>query len=62
MVGGLNPDNFIVRQNRRVVEKWSDDQAWSRLGDDERAELLAVIAPLPQRSISAPRRPIAETC
>jgi type I restriction enzyme R subunit len=47
MVGGLNADNFIVRQNRRVVEKWSTDQAWSRLGDDERAELLDVIAPLP---------------
>lgn len=47
MVGGLNPDNFIVRQNRRVVEKWSSDQAWSHLGDEERAELLDVIAPLP---------------
>lgn len=47
MVGGLNPDNFIVRQNRRVVEKWSSDQSWSHLGDEERAELLDVIAPLP---------------
>lgn len=47
MVGGLNPDNFIVRQSRRVVEKWSADQVWSQLGDDERAELLDVIAPLP---------------
>lgn len=47
MIGGLNPDNFIVRQNRRVVEKWSDDQAWSHLGDDEQAELLDAIAPLP---------------
>lgn len=47
MVGGLNPDNFIVRQNRRVVEKWSGDQAWNHLGDEERTELLDVIAPLP---------------
>jgi type I restriction enzyme R subunit len=47
MVGGLNPDNFIVRQNRRAVEKWSSDQAWSSLGDEERAELVEVIAPLP---------------
>lgn len=47
MVDGLNPDNFIVRQNRRVVEKWSMDQPWSHLGDDERTELLDVIAPMP---------------
>jgi type I site-specific restriction endonuclease len=47
MVGGLNPDNFIVRQNRRIVEKWSSDQAWNHLGDEERTELLDVIAPLP---------------
>jgi type I restriction enzyme R subunit len=43
----LNPDNFIVRQHRRAVEKFAKTEAWSKLDDDTRKELVEEIAPLP---------------
>ena len=46
-VAGLNLDNFLVRQKRRVVEKFQSDDAWASLGDDAREELVGEIAPLP---------------
>jgi type I restriction enzyme R subunit len=47
IVGGLNVDNFIVRQHRRAVEKYREPQAWIAIDDDERKELVEEIAPLP---------------
>ncbi|CAN7580600.1 DEAD/DEAH box helicase family protein [Mesorhizobium sp. LjNodule214] len=46
-VAGLNLENFIVRQKRRTVEKYQADQAWNRIDDEARDELVSNIAPLP---------------
>jgi type I restriction enzyme R subunit len=46
-VAGLNLDNFIVRQQRRSVEKYRGDDAWQGFDDAAREELLTTIAPLP---------------
>lgn len=47
MVAGLNRDNFIVRQKRRVVETYSAPEAWAEFDGQKREELLSEIAPLP---------------
>ncbi|GAB1715040.1 MAG: restriction endonuclease subunit R [Nitrobacter sp.] len=46
-VVGLNLDNFIVRQHRRAVEKFAKPEAWAKLDDEGRKELVEEIAPLP---------------
>ncbi|MGO3932451.1 DEAD/DEAH box helicase family protein [Rhodopseudomonas pseudopalustris] len=46
-VTGLNPDNFIVRQHRRAVEKFAKSEAWATLDAATRDELVKEIAPLP---------------
>ncbi|MFN7225612.1 MAG: restriction endonuclease subunit R, partial [Paracoccaceae bacterium] len=46
-VDGMNVENFIVRPKRRVVEKYRADDVWSKLGLDERTELIDHIAGLP---------------
>ena len=47
IVGGLNVDNFIVRQHRRAVEKYREPKAWITIDDEKRKELVDEIAPLP---------------
>jgi type I restriction enzyme, R subunit len=47
IVGGLNVDNFIVRQHRRAVEKYREPNAWTAIDDEKRKELVEEIAPLP---------------
>jgi len=47
IVGGLNIDNFIVRQHRRSVEKYREPQAWIEIDDAKQKELIDEIAPLP---------------
>lgn len=46
-VAGMNLDNFIVRQRRRTVEKYLDPDAWARIDEAARKELVEEIAPLP---------------
>lgn len=46
-VGGLNLDNFIVRQHRRAVEKYRAADAWKKIDEEKREELIEKIAPLP---------------
>jgi type I restriction enzyme R subunit len=46
-VGGLNLDNFIVRQHRRAVEKYRVPEAWQDINEEKREELVEEIAPLP---------------
>lgn len=46
-VRAMNPDNFIVRPKRRFVEKYAEDAAWTRLGIEERNELVSELAGLP---------------
>ncbi|MDA9424633.1 DEAD/DEAH box helicase family protein [Bradyrhizobium sp. CCBAU 53380] len=47
IVGGMNEDNFIVRQRRRSVEKFREPNAWERIDDEKRKELVDEVAPLP---------------
>jgi type I restriction enzyme R subunit len=46
-VAGMSLDNFIVRPKRRFVEKYTGEGPWTRLGVDERSELIDHIAGLP---------------
>jgi len=46
-VAGMSPDNFIVRPQRRVVEKFQGTETWDHLGVDQRAELTEHLAGLP---------------
>ena len=46
-VAGMNLDNFIVRQQRRTVEKYLRKEAWTTIDDAAREELVDEVAPLP---------------
>jgi type I restriction enzyme R subunit len=46
-VGGMNLENFIVRQHRRAVDKYREPKAWHVIDDEKRKELIDEIAPLP---------------
>ncbi|MCO6184833.1 DEAD/DEAH box helicase family protein [Rhizobium sp. L1K21] len=46
-VRSMNLDNFIVRGERKLVEKYQKPEIWQRLTDDMRDELLDHVAPLP---------------
>jgi type I restriction enzyme R subunit len=46
-VAGMNLDNFIVRQRRRIVEKYLKPEAWISIDDAARAELVDEVAGLP---------------
>lgn len=43
----MNVDNFVVRPQRRYVEKFADAKAWTQLGPDEVEELNSKLANLP---------------
>jgi len=46
-VAAMNFDNFVVRPHRRMVEKFSQADAWQSLAPDEFRELLRNVAGLP---------------
>ena len=46
-VAAMNPENFIVRPKRRLVERFAKPDAWERLSDDDFAALAQDIAGLP---------------
>lgn len=46
-VAGMSVDNFLVRPQRRLVEKYATREAWSKLGLDDRTELTENLAGLP---------------
>ena len=46
-VSAMNVDNFLVRAKRRYVERYADKGSWSKLGLNERAELIEHVAGLP---------------
>ncbi|MXP41875.1 DUF4145 domain-containing protein [Altererythrobacter soli] len=46
-VAGMPLDNFIVRAQRRWVEKFQKPEIWDRLGDEDRHELTEHVAGLP---------------
>jgi type I restriction enzyme R subunit len=47
IVGGMNEDNFIVRQHRRSVEKFREPKEWATIDEEKRKELIEEVAPLP---------------
>jgi type I restriction enzyme R subunit len=46
-VAAMNVDNFVVRPNRRLVEKYATPDAWTTVSDEARAELAREVAGLP---------------
>ncbi|MGT2430950.1 hypothetical protein ACU4HD_23875 [Cupriavidus basilensis] len=46
-VAAMNVDNFVVRPQRRYVEKFTNAEAWQKLGPDEVEELNTKVADLP---------------
>jgi type I restriction enzyme, R subunit len=53
-VASMSLDNFIVRGERKLVEKYQSPDAWGTLSDDVREELLERVAPLPNGLKSEP--------
>src|SRR2546425_1995184 len=47
LVAAMNLNNFIVRRKRRLVEKYTKDEAWVTLTPEEIAELSHEVAGLP---------------
>ncbi|MDA0575856.1 DEAD/DEAH box helicase family protein [Burkholderia gladioli] len=46
-VAAMNVDNFVVRPQRRYVEKFANAEAWQELGAEEVEELNTKVADLP---------------
>ncbi len=46
-VAAMNVNNFVVRPQRRLVEKYAQADSWNALGGDELAELADHLAGLP---------------
>ncbi|WP_211461994.1 DEAD/DEAH box helicase family protein [Collimonas silvisoli] len=46
-VAAMNADNFIVRTQRRAVEKFAQETAWQQLGPDDYIALSGKLADLP---------------
>ncbi|MBI4499818.1 MAG: DEAD/DEAH box helicase family protein [Gemmatimonadetes bacterium] len=50
-VAAMNLGNFIVRKQRRLVEKYAKAEAWQKLTDEDRAELAHAVAGLPSELV-----------
>lgn len=46
-VAAMNPENFVVRPKRRLVEKYAEAEAWTSLSVEAFAELSREVAGLP---------------
>jgi type I restriction enzyme R subunit len=46
-IASMNPENFIVRPKRKLIEKYSKPDTWARLSSEELAELSHEVAGLP---------------
>jgi len=46
-VAAMNVDNFVVRPQRRHVEKWAERASWNELNADAREEIIEHLAHLP---------------
>ncbi|MGE4341164.1 MAG: DEAD/DEAH box helicase family protein, partial [Pigmentiphaga sp.] len=53
-VASMTLDNFVVRAERKLVEKYQAPEAWETLTDAMREDLIAHIAPLPNGLKSEP--------
>ncbi len=52
-ITGMNPENFLVRPKRRLVEKFSAATTWQNLTQVEVAEAIEHLAHLPSAAIDA---------
>ncbi|MCL1800256.1 MAG: DEAD/DEAH box helicase family protein, partial [Promicromonosporaceae bacterium] len=52
-VAGMDLDNFTVRPQRRLVERFREAEAWESLSDDDAATLAAQVAGLPSTARDA---------
>ncbi len=50
-IAAMNPDNFIVRPRRRLVERFAKPEAWFRLSDADVFTLADEIAGLPSQVV-----------
>ncbi|WP_217994887.1 DEAD/DEAH box helicase family protein [Methylogaea oryzae] len=50
-VAAMNLDNFIVRPQRKSVEKYAKQEAWQSLGSDDFSELSQKLAGLPSELV-----------
>jgi type I restriction enzyme R subunit len=48
-VNAMNVDNFVVRSQRRLVEKYQKPESWVEISDDAAGELAGSIAGLPSQ-------------
>jgi type I restriction enzyme R subunit len=46
-VAAMNPENFVVRPKRELVERWARAEAWETLPDEGRDDLAHEVARLP---------------
>jgi type I restriction enzyme R subunit len=46
-VSSMNSENFVVRPKRKLVEKYTNPQAWQSLSEEEKSELTQEVAGLP---------------
>jgi type I restriction enzyme R subunit len=53
VVAAMNVENFVVRPQRRTVEKFARPQPWKALTGDDHAELASHIAYLPTELVDA---------
>jgi type I restriction enzyme R subunit len=53
VVAAMNVENFVVRPQRRSVEKFARPEAWQTLSGDDQAELASHIASLPTELVDA---------
>jgi type I restriction enzyme R subunit len=53
-VAAMNLDNFVVRPKRRMIEKYAQAAAWTRLSDEALTELSRDVAGLPSELESEP--------
>ncbi len=49
-VASMNVDNFVVRPERRLVEKWSEREHWNELPAPAREEIIEHLAHLPSET------------
>lgn len=48
-VASMNPENFVVRPHRELVDKFAQSNAWDLIDADTQARIAGEIAPLPNQ-------------
>ena len=61
-VAAMNTDNFVVRPQRRSVEKFAKIDAWKVLSAEDQTELASNLASLPSERATRTKRPSGLTC